>query len=198
MVKKEQYSFFAFLSRMKHIMRWSLMRNVTGENIQEHSLQVAMIAHALALIKNKFYQGRVNPERAALLGMYHDSNETLTGDLPTPIKYFNPDLSKAYHDLEKVSKDKLLSMLPEALYEDYSPILMFDEKSEEGLLVKAADRICAYIKCIEEIKAGNGEFSKAKLAIEKKLKLLDAPEVRYFMDHFMEHFALTLDELNEP
>lgn len=196
MEDKGQFSFFAFLSRMKHIYRWSLMRNVTNENIQEHSLQVAMIAHALAIIRNKYFGGSINPERVALLAMYHDSNETITGDLPTPIKYYNPDINKAYHELETVSKEKLLSMLPEDLEPEYRSILMFDEKSGEGRIIKAADRICAYIKCVEEIKAGNGEFEKAKAAVHKKLMELNSPELHYFMDHFMDNFSLTLDELN--
>ncbi len=192
----EQYSFFAFLSRMRHIFRWSLMRNVTQENIQEHSLQVAMIAHGLALIKNKLYGGSVNPERVALLAVYHDSNETLTGDLPTPIKYFNPEIQKAYKGLESLSKEKLLTLLPEEFTQDYRSILFYDEQSEEGKLVKAADRLCAYIKCIEEIKAGNGEFHKAQSAILKKIQENDSPEVSYFWEHFMSPFSLTLDELN--
>ncbi len=172
------------------------MRNVTQENIQEHSLQVAMIAHGLALIKNKLYGGSVNPERVALLAVYHDSNETLTGDLPTPIKYFNPEIQKAYKGLESLSKEKLLTLLPEEFTQDYRSILFYDEQSEEGKLVKAADRLSAYIKCIEEIKAGNGEFQKAQSAILKKIQENDSPEVSYFWQHFMSPFSLTLDELN--
>ncbi|NLU52560.1 MAG: 5'-deoxynucleotidase [Clostridiaceae bacterium] len=192
----QQYSFFAFLSRMRHIYRWSLMRNVASENIQEHSLQAAMIAHALALIKNKYFEGSVNPEKVALLAIFHDCNETITGDLPTPIKYYNPEISRAYKSLEAVSKEKLLSLLPEDLKEEYRSILFFDEESCEGQLIKAADRICAYIKCIEELKAGNGEFKKAEQAILKKINDITLPEVKYFMDHFIENFRLTLDELN--
>ncbi len=191
-----QYSFFAFLSRMRHIYRWSLMRNVTSENIQEHSLQVAMIAHGLALIKNKFFEGSVNAERVALLAIFHDSNETITGDLPTPIKYFNSEIQNAYKDLESLSKDKLLTLLPDSFKEDYRTILFYDDKSEEGLLIKAADRLCAYVKCIEELKAGNGEFQKAQQSILEKIEDIDLPEVRYFMEHFIENFSLTLDELN--
>ncbi|HHW23261.1 MAG TPA: 5'-deoxynucleotidase [Clostridiaceae bacterium] len=191
-----QHSFFAFLSRMRHIYRWSLMRNVTRENIMEHSLQVAMVAHGLALINNRIFNGNVNPEKVALLAIYHDSNETITGDLPTPIKYFNPDIQESYRALEDISKEKLLSLLPEPLKEDYRNVLFFDENSPEGKLVKAADRICAYIKCIEELKAGNGEFQKAQQAIMKRIENIDLPEVKYFMDHFVENFSLTLDELN--
>ena len=191
-----QYSFFAFLSRMKHIYRWSLMRNVNRENIMEHSLQVAMIAHGLAVINNRIFNGDADPEKAALYAVYHDSNETITGDLPTPIKYYNPEIEASYKGLEEVSKHKLLSLLPESLKEDYKKILFYDETSLEGRLVKAADRICAYIKCVEESKAGNGEFKKAQQSILKKIKSMDIPEVDYFMKHFMENFSLTLDELN--
>lgn len=194
--KRDQYSFFAFLSRMRHIYRWSLMRNVTRENIQEHSLQAAMIAHGLAVIRNKYFSGDVNAEKVALLAVYHDSNETITGDLPTPIKYFNPEIRGAYKDLETVSKEKLLSLLPGELRDEYRSILFYDEQSVEGRIVKAADRICAYIKCMEELKAGNGEFQKAQQSILKKIQAIDLPEVKYFMDHFLENFSLTLDELN--
>lgn len=195
-MEEKQYSFFAFLARMKHIYRWSLMRNVNHENIQEHSFQVAIIAHALALIKNRYYGGAVNPERVAILAMYHDCNETITGDLPTPIKYYNPEINRAYRDLEMVSREKILSMLPDDLAGLYRPILFYDEDSEEGRIVKTADRLCAYIKCIEEIKAGNGEFEKARVAVHKRLMEMDSPELKYFMDHFIENFSLTLDELN--
>lgn len=192
----DQHSFFAFLSRMRHIYRWSLMRNVTRENIMEHSLQVAMIAHGLALINNRIFNGNINPERVALLAVYHDCNEAITGDLPTPIKYFNPDIQESYRNLENVSKEKLLTLLPKPLQEDYRKVLFFDENSPEGRLVKAADRICAYIKCVEELKAGNGEFQKARQAIMKRIENIDLPEVKYFMEHFIENFSLTLDELN--
>jgi 5'-deoxynucleotidase len=181
---------------MRHIYRWSLMRNVDRENIMEHSLQVAMIAHGLAVINNKVYNGSANPEKTALFAIYHDSNETITGDLPTPIKYFNPEIQTSYKGLEELSKDKLLSLLPDFLQDYYKGILFYDETSLEGRLVKAADRICAYIKCVEESKAGNGEFQKAQKSIQKKIKSLKLPEVEYFMKHFMNNFSLTLDELN--
>ena len=196
MLLKKQFHFFAFLSRMKFITRWGLMRNTNSESIQEHSLQVSMIAHALALIKNSYFGGSVNPERIAVLAMYHDSNETITGDLPTPIKYYNPSISNAYKDLENISKEKLLTMLPNQLADDYRRILFFDETSDEGKIVKAADRISAYIKCLEEEKAGNTEFKKAAVATLKKINEMDIPEVNYFMDNFIHSFKLTLDELN--
>ena len=162
----------------------------------EPSLQAAMIAHGLAVIRNKYFNGDVDAEKVALLAVYHDSNETITGDLPTPIKYFNPEIRGAYKDLESVSKEKLLSLLPVELRDEYRPIFFYDEQSIEGRIVKAADRICAYIKCMEELKAGNGEFQKAQQSILKKIQAIDLPEVKYFMDHFLENFSLTLDELN--
>jgi len=192
----KQFHFFAFLSRMKYITRWGLMRNTNSESIQEHSLQVSMIAHALALIKNNFFEGNVNPDRVAVLAIYHDSNETLTGDLPTPIKYYNPAIYKAYKDLEDISKEKLLTMLPRQMADSYRSILFFDESSDEGKLVKAADRICAYIKCLEEEKAGNSEFKKAAAATKKKIQEMGMPEVDHFMENFIHGFTLTLDELN--
>jgi len=155
-----------------------------------------MIAHALALIKNIYFNGNVNPDRIAVLAIYHDSNETLIGDLPTPIKYYNPAIYKAYKDLEKISKEKLLTMIPEQMVDSYRSILFFDESSDEGRIVKAADRISAYIKCLEEEKAGNREFKKAAAATKKKIQEMNMPEVNYFMDNFIHGFTLTLDELN--
>ena len=190
------YNFFAFLSRMKHITRWGLMRNTDTENIQEHSLQVAMIAHGLAVISNVYFGNNIDAEKVAVLAIYHDSNETLTGDMPTPIKYFNPSIQQAYKDLEQVSKEKLLSLLPDEMVPIYRKILFFDESSPEGRIVKAADRICAYIKCIEEEKAGNCEFKKAAEATLKKIQDMKMPEVEFFFKHFIPGFSLTLDEIN--
>lgn len=180
---------------MKYINRWGLMRNTQPENIQEHSLQVAMIAHALAVIKNRYFGGSMDENRIAVLGIYHDANEIITGDMPTPIKYFNPKISEAYKDIELISKNKLLSMLPAELKGDYASILLHDEKDENYKLVKAADRISAYVKCLEEVKAGNKEFTKAGETISKSIGELRLPEVDYFMEHFMPSFGLSLDEL---
>jgi 5'-deoxynucleotidase len=189
--------FFAYLSRMKYINRWGLMRNTRVENIQEHSLQVAMIAHSLAVIRNKFFEGKVNPERVAALAVYHEASEVITGDLATPIKYFNPEIKRAYKDIEKVANQKLLRMLPQELQEEYKAFLIQQEEDgEHWSIIKGADRICAYLKCIEEIKAGNGEFTKAMEAIRKDIEGMDRPEVRYFIEHFVPSFSLTLDELN--
>ena len=189
--------FFAYLARMKFIQRWGLMRNVRQENIQEHSLQTAMIAHNLAIIQNKWFGGEVDPQRVLLLAVYHEASEVITGDLATPIKYFNPEIKKAYKDIEKVANVRLLAMLPEDLKPDYEPVF-FPERidDEHWNLVKAADKICAYLKCIEELKAGNTEFSKAANSIHRDLLEMKRPEVEYFMDRFVPSFHLTLDELN--
>lgn len=193
---KSGFHFFAFLSRMKYITRWGLMKNTQPENIQEHSLQVAMIAHALALIRNTFFGGNINSDKVAVLGLYHDCNEIITGDLPTPIKYFNPQISRAYKDVEKVSKRKILSMLPKELQASYKEILFHEELDPEAWeIVKAADRISAYIKCLEEVKAGNMEFKKARETIYESISKIDLPEVVYFMENFIPSFSLTLDEL---
>lgn len=187
--------FFAYLGRMKYIVRWGLMRNTQPENIQEHSLQVAMIGHALAVIKNRHFDGTVNPERVATLATFHEAAEVITGDLATPIKYFNPNINEAYKHIELIASDKLLSMLPEEFQEDYRPLL-FQEDTEEHRLMKAADKICAYLKCLDELKAGNREFEKATVAIKKELKQMKRPEVDYFLENFAPSFSLTLDELN--
>jgi len=199
---RKQYSFFAFLSRMRNIARWSLMRNTVPENVQEHSHQVAVLAHALAVIRNRRFGGKLNPERIALLGLYHDASETLTGDLPTPIKYFSPQISAAYHDLEQVARDRILSMLPGELQKDFRNVLDIDEQSEEAAILKAADRLSALLKCMEEEKNGNREFQKARASIELRLREMcgqdgqTMPEVQYFLDHFADDFEKTLDELN--
>ncbi|MCM1158543.1 MAG: 5'-deoxynucleotidase [Bacteroidales bacterium] len=194
--KEYDSPFFAMLSRMKYINRWALMRNSYPENISEHSLEVGMLAHALVLISNKQFGNRLNAERAALIGMYHDCTEIITGDMPTPIKYYNKETKEAYKSVEKQAAHELLSMLPEYLYDEYESIL-FPQEEEEYLwkLVKAADRLSAYIKCIEEEKTGNREFSSAKAAVYEKLTEMDLPEVRVFLRDFAEAYKKTLDEL---
>jgi 5'-deoxynucleotidase len=188
--------FFAYLSRMKFIKRWGLMHNTYAENVQEHSLRVAQIAHALALIRNRRFGGSVSPERVAVLALYHDAGEVLTGDLPSPIKYFNPEIQKAYRDIETSAVARLVAMVPKELQEDYRPILVAGASdSEHREIVKAADKLCAYIKCLEEMAAGNREFTKAELALENAVRAIDLPEVRYFLEVFVPSFRLTLDEL---
>ena len=187
---------FAYLARMKFIRRWGLMHNTYPENIQEHSLRVAIIAHALAVIRNRLFQGDVNPERVAALALFHDATEVLTGDLPTPIKYFNPEISRAYRAIEHVANQKLFDMIPDELRADYRA-LFFDDPAdrEHRELVKAADRLAAYMKCLEELAAGNHEFSKAEKALRASVEGLDLAEVRYFLDTFVPSLRLTLDEL---
>lgn len=194
--KEYDSSFFAMISRMKYINRWALMRNSYPENISEHSLEVGMIAHVLALISNKKYGNNLNAERAALIGMYHDCTEIITGDMPTPIKYYNKDTVEAYKHVEEQAAKDLLEMLPDYLQDEYESIL-FPKEGEEYLwkLVKAADRLSAYVKCIEEEKAGNREFSSAKSAVYAKLTEMDIPEVRDFIRDFVEAYKKTLDEL---
>ena len=188
--------FFAYLSRMKFINRWGLMHNTYPENIQEHSLRVAMIAHALAIIRNRVFGGAVNPERAAVLGLFHDAGEVLTGDMPAPVKYFNPEIKTAYKAIEAAAARKLFQMIPEVLQADYRGLFMADGTDREHReLVTAADKLCAYLKCLEEIGAGNPEFAKAEKALRASLDALALPEVRYFMDTFAPSFRLTLDEL---
>lgn len=188
-------NFFAMVNRMKLIDRWALMRNTSKENISEHSHSVAVIAHALALIGNKKFGKSYNAERACLLALYHDTTEVITGDMPTPVKYYNDDIKSVYKDIERVAGNRLLAMLPEEFQEDYVP--MFEKQQEDKelwILVKAADKISALIKCIEEHRMGNQEFEKALEAQEKKINEIDLPEVKYFREHFLPAYYLTLDE----
>ncbi|MFN2144977.1 MAG: 5'-deoxynucleotidase, partial [Anaerolineales bacterium] len=169
------------------------------ENIQEHSLQVAMIAHALAVIRNKFYDGKLDPDRIAVIALYHDISEVVTGDLPSPIKYFNPDIRDAYKQIEARAEGQIISLLPEGLYDEYHQLILEDGKrADYKQVISAADKLSAYIKCLEEINAGNMEFSKAKKAIWESIVKMDLPEVDYFIKHFIPSFELTLDELNFP
>ncbi len=186
--------FFAYLSRMRFIQRWALMRNTAPENVQEHSHQVAVLAHALAVIRNGKFGGQVDPGAVAVAALYHDASEILTGDMPTPIKYDNPAIQGAYRDVEKMAEKKLLGMLPQELREVYAPILTVPDE-ETRRLVKAADKLSAHIKCLEELKAGNLEFRQAAEQTRRALESYDLPEVRYFIDTFLESFSLSLDEL---
>lgn len=189
-------NFYAYLSRMKLIKRWSLMRNIQEENIAEHSHQVAVIAHALALAANTYFQGHVDVGKVALLALYHDAGEVVIGDLPTPVKYFNPQIKLSYGQIEDIAKDKLLSFLPGELSAQYQPLFYADEDSHEYRLVKAADKLSAYVKCLEEGTAGNREFDQAEKSIREELnKYAQMPEVAWFIDNCLDAFAKTLDEL---
>jgi 5'-deoxynucleotidase len=188
--------FFAYLSRMRFIGRWGLMHSTRPENIQEHSLRVAMIAHALAVVRNRLFEGGVSPERLAVLALYHDAAEVLTGDLPRPVKYFNPEIETSYRRIESVARERLLGMLPDALRQDYAVLFRPESASRvEQTLVKAADKLCAYMKCLEEVTAGNREFAEAEKALRQTIDAIDLPEVRYFVRTFVPSFRLTLDEL---
>ncbi|OCG07549.1 5'-deoxynucleotidase [Gilliamella sp. wkB178] len=188
--------FFAHLSRLKLINRWPLMRNIIIENVSEHSLQVAFVAHALAIIKNKRFNGKVNPERIALLAMYHDASEVLTGDLPTPTKYYNPQITSEYKKIEKIAQNKLINMLPKELQEDFRTLIDDDFYTEdEKNIVKQADALCAYLKTIEELSAGNKEFKLAEQRLKKTLSERSSSEMDYFLDVFVPSFSLSLDEI---
>ena len=191
------FPFFAYLSRLRLIRRWSLMRNAVPENDAEHSLQVAMIAHALAVIARDRYGKQVDPEHVLSLAVYHDATEVMTGDLPTPVKYHNAELRSAYHRLEALSADRLLALLPEDLQPAFTPY-MKQVPGYDHSLVKAADRISAYIKCLEEQRAGNREFDYAAENIRRSIAAIDLPEVRDFLTDFLPAFGMTLDELNHP
>ena len=186
--------FFAYMARMRLIQRWALMRNTAPENVQEHSHQVAVLAHALAVIRKEKFGGTVDPGAVAVAALYHDASEILTGDMPTPIKYDNPAIRKAYKDVEAVAERKLLDMVPAELRRAYEPVLTGPGGDIERL-VKAADKLSAYIKCVEELKAGNLEFREAAAQTRAALEAYDLPEVAYFLDTFMDSFSLTLDQL---
>ena len=186
--------FFAYIARMRFIQRWALMRNTAAENVQEHSHQVAVLAHALAVIRNEKFGGLVDAGAVAVTALYHDASEILTGDMPTPIKYDNPAIRKAYKDVEAVAERKLVEFLPPELQESYREIVS-PADGEIEVLVKAADKLSAHIKCLEELKAGNNEFREAAAQTRKALEEYDLPEVRYFMNTFLDSFTLTLDEL---
>ena len=188
------HSFFAYIFRMRYIARWALMRNTRTENVEEHSYEVAVLAHALAAIGREVYHRDIDPDRVAAAALFHDAPEIITGDMPTPIKYYNPELKNAYQQVETVAQDKLLSMLPPELVSVYEPLVR--ESSETvRRYVKAADKLSAYIKCVEEEKAGNTEFKKAAEQTLAALKEMDMEELDWFMERFLPAFALTLDEL---
>lgn len=192
---QNNYSFFAMVNRMKYIDRWALMPNANKENIAEHSHSVAVIAHALALIGNREFGKNYNPERAALLALYHDTTEVITGDMPTPVKYYNDEIKSVYKDIEETAGDRLLKMLPDDYKQDYVPLFhKSDDDKQLWKLVKAADKISALVKCIEENRMGNREFDIALKSQEQKIADIDMPEVKFFSEHFLKAYYLTLDE----
>ena len=190
--------FFAHLARMKLINRWPLMRNVRTENVQEHSLQVAMVAHSLALIRNKYFGGQLDPNEVATIAMFHDVSEVLTGDLPTPVKYSNPSIRDEYKKIEKLAEKRLINMAPEDFHDDYAKLIDHHYHSDDiQFFVKAADVICAYLKSLEELSAGNRVFELAKKRLDKMLKDYNSGEVNYFMQAYVPSFSLSLDEISQ-
>lgn len=188
--------FFAMISRMKYIDRWALMRNTERESLSQHSYEVAVLAHALAVLSNRRLGTDLDPDRAAVLGLYHDAAEILTGDMPTPGKYYSPEIRGAYKDVEAAAQKRLVNMLPDDLKPDFDGILtMEDEDQELRKLVKAADKLSALIKCTEEEKAGNREFEKAKESTEAALHALQCDAAELFLTEFMPSYSLTLDQL---
>jgi 5'-deoxynucleotidase len=189
--------FFAYMARMKFIQRWGVMRNTQSENIQEHSLQAAILAHALAVIARDRFGRDVDPERVMALAVFHDASEVITGDLPSPIKHHDPELSSAYGRIEEAARKRLTAMLPDDMRDVYRPLLLCKDRPQHVQLVKAADKLCSYLKCLEELKGGNEEFTHARDAIESEIEAINLPEVAWFMERFVTSFALTLDELNQ-
>jgi len=186
--------FFAYISRMRYIPRWALMRNSFSENVQEHSHMVAVLAHALAVIRNEVFDGHIDAGQVAVYALYHDATEIITGDMPTPIKYYNPEIKNSYKKVERVAADKLISLLPEKLRDTYRPVL-YEQDEEIHRLVKAADKLSAYIKCVEELKAGNHEFKRAAEQTYRALADMRLPELDYFLAYCLDSFSMTLDEL---
>ena len=191
------YNFYAYMDRMKYIKRWQLMRSVRDENIMEHSQQVAMFAHALAVVNNKIFGGNADAGKAVLYAVYHECSEVMTGDLPTPIKYFNNSIQGAYKELEHRACKRLLNTLPDEMRDEIEQSVIPDENCIEYKLMKAADRLAAYVKCLEELRSNNAEFVRAKKSIEEDLHSRNMPEAEYFFENFIEGFSLTLDELEE-
>lgn len=190
-----RHDFYAYMDRMKYIKRWQLMRSTREENIMEHSQSVALLAHALVTIHNDVFGGKADVLKTVLYAVYHETSEVMTGDLPTPIKYYNNGIHDAYKALEKNACEKMVAMLPDEMQQGIAPFVLADEQSAEYRLVKAADRFSAYIKCAEEIRSGNSEFIKAKKSIEEDLHSRNMPEIEYFFEHFVPSFELSLDEL---
>ena len=192
-----EHHFFAYINRMKFIQRWGLMRNTMPENDMEHALETAMIAHAIAVMGNVRYNREYNPEYIMALAMYHDASEVITGDLPTPIKHNNPAIKKEYHKLESIAQKRLLTMLPADVMPDYEPYIEPDESTDAWRVVKAADKISAYIKCMEERSAGNREFFQAEETTLASIRAIDLPEVQDFMEECVPGFGMSLDEISK-
>ena len=190
-----QDSFYAMLSRMKYITRWGLMRNTREENLCEHTLETAILAHALAALRNRRFGGNVDPARAAMLALYHDASEILTGDLPTPVKYYNRAIKDSYKEVEQLARDRLLALLPEDLREDYEPLLHpREEDAELWALCKAADKLSALIKCVQERETGNREFLQAEEATLEAIHAMHLPEAECFLKEFLPSYTRSIDQ----
>jgi len=188
--------FFAYINKIRWLQRWGLKRNAVAENVMEHSWEVSVISHALALIRNRYFGGDLDVNAIAVAALYHDCGEILTGDMPSPIKYHSPEITKAYKSIEKKAEHELLNLLPEELKHDYKQLMIEDElPKEHKAIIKAADTISAYLKCKMEVASGNKEFAIAEKNIEENLKSISLPEVKYFLDTFTSSYELTLDEL---
>ncbi len=188
--------FYAYISKIRWLQRWGLKRNTVEENVMEHSWEVATISHALALIKNRYFDGKLDVNSIVVAAMYHDCSEVITGDMPSPIKYHSPDITNAYKSIERQAERELLNLLPEGLKDDYESVIIEEKIPEDHhLIIKSADTISAYLKCPMEISSGNPEFTKAAEDIKNKLINNNYPEVQYFLDTFSPSYALTLDEL---
>ncbi|MBO7504055.1 MAG: 5'-deoxynucleotidase [Clostridia bacterium] len=190
------YDFFAFINRMKYIERWGLMRNIVSDNLQEHCFQTAMLAHALCFIDCKYFGGKLVPERAALYALYHDAAEIITGDMPSPVKYYNSSIRGTYREIEENAQNQIIGMLPEDFREEYGRIINYENEDAQYIpIVKAADKLTAYLKCVEEERCGNVDFSSARKSLEKIINDMDMPCVKYFMDNFAGSYDKPLDEL---
>jgi len=196
MAVAQRSHFFAYISKLRWLQRWGMKRNVIAENVMEHSWEVATITHVLALVRNRYFDGQVDVNAVVVASLYHDCNEVITGDMPSPIKYHSPEITRAYKAIEEQADHELLGLLPEDLQADFRKVLIEHElPAEQVELIKAADTISAYLKCEAEVQAGNQEFTKAREEVRSRLDRIDLPEVRYFMDTFAPSYALTLDEL---
>lgn len=188
--------FYAYISKLRWLQRWGMKRNVITENVMEHSWEVATIAHVLALAKNRYFGGQVDVNAVVVAALYHDCSEVITGDMPSPIKYHSPEITLAYKAIEQQAGHELLNLLPADLREDFRKVLIEEELAEDvHTIIKAADTICAWLKCKTEVQAGNTEFSKAEEDVRRRLERINSPEVRYFMETFAPSYGLTLDEL---
>jgi 5'-deoxynucleotidase len=188
--------FFAYISKLRWLQRWGMKRNVINENVMEHSWEVATIAHVLALVRNRYFGGQLDVNAVVVAALYHDCSEVITGDMPSPIKYHSPEITRAYKAIEQQAGYELLNLLPDDLQADFRKVLIDEELADDvHRIIKSADTICAWLKCRAEVQAGNTEFARAEEDVRRRLEKIDSPEVTYFLDTFAPSYGLTLDEL---